>query len=126
MSLFKTNLTGVPSLTSPPPSLLFFRAPFTSHRSPLSERLEQATIKTKRQSNLGLLPKGGSHLFTLSFCNFKMSHLIQYLSYVHTVFGFQLLLTRSILNSRKIKTIPNFNFAKYMTSSIMILTYQVS
>ena len=28
--------------TSPPPSLLFFRAPFTSHRSPLSERLEQA------------------------------------------------------------------------------------
>ena len=24
------------------PSLLFFRAPFTSHRSPLSERLEQA------------------------------------------------------------------------------------
>ena len=27
-SLFKTNLTGVPSLTSPPPSLLFFRAPF--------------------------------------------------------------------------------------------------
>ena len=42
-SLFKTNLTGVPSLTSPPPSLLFFRAPFTSHRSPLSERLEQAT-----------------------------------------------------------------------------------
>ena len=43
MSLFKTNLTGVPSLTSPPPSLLFFRAPFTSHRSPLSERLEQAT-----------------------------------------------------------------------------------
>ena len=28
MSLFKTNLTGVPSLTSPPPSLLFFRTPF--------------------------------------------------------------------------------------------------
>ena len=27
-ALFKTNLTGVPSLTSPPPSLLFFRAPF--------------------------------------------------------------------------------------------------
>ena len=27
-SLVKTNLTGVPSLTSPPPSLLFFRAPF--------------------------------------------------------------------------------------------------
>ena len=27
-SLFKTNLTGVPSLTSPPPSLLFVRAPF--------------------------------------------------------------------------------------------------
>ena len=25
-----------------PPSLLFFRAPFTSHRSPVSERLEQA------------------------------------------------------------------------------------
>ena len=44
MSLFKTNLTGVPSLTSPPPSLLFFRAPFTSHRSPLSERLEQAIV----------------------------------------------------------------------------------
>ena len=43
MSLFKTNLTGVPSLTSPPPLLLFFRAPFTSHRYPLSERLEQAT-----------------------------------------------------------------------------------
>ena len=34
---------SLPSLTSPPPSLLFFRAPFTSHRSPLSERLEQAT-----------------------------------------------------------------------------------
>ena len=77
------------------------------------------TIKTKRQSNLGLLPKGGSHLFTLSFSNFKMSYLIQYLSYVHTVFGFQLLLTRSILNSTKIKTIPNFNFKKYMTPSIM-------
>ena len=29
-------------VTSPLPSLLFFRAPFTSHRSPLSERLEQA------------------------------------------------------------------------------------
>ena len=44
MSLFKTNLTGGPSLTSPPPpSLLFFRAPvFSSHRSPLSEGLEQA------------------------------------------------------------------------------------
>ena len=70
------------------------------------------TIKTKRQSNLGLLPKGGSHLFTLSFSNFKMSYLIQYLSYVHTVFGFQLLLTHSILNSRKIKTIPNFNLKK--------------
>ena len=27
-SLFKTNLTGVPSLTSTPPSLLLFRAPF--------------------------------------------------------------------------------------------------
>ena len=27
-SLFNTNLTGVPPLTSPPPSLLFFRAPF--------------------------------------------------------------------------------------------------
>ena len=74
------------------------------------------TIKTKRQSNLGLLPKEESHLFTLSFSNFKMSYLIQYLSYVHTVFGFQLLLTRSILNSRKIKTIPNFNFKKNMTS----------
>ena len=31
-----------PFLTPPPPSLLFFRAPFTSHQSPLSERLEQA------------------------------------------------------------------------------------
>ena len=37
----------VPSLTSPPPSLLFFRAPFTSHRSPLSERLEQAKCRDK-------------------------------------------------------------------------------
>ena len=27
-SLFKTNVTAVPSLTSPPPSLLVFRAPF--------------------------------------------------------------------------------------------------
>ena len=27
-SLLKTNLTGVPSLTSPPPWLLFFQAPF--------------------------------------------------------------------------------------------------
>ena len=53
------------------------------------------------------------------FSNFKMSYLIQYLSYVHTVFGFQLLLTRSILNSRNIKIIPNFNFKKYMTSLIM-------
>ena len=34
----------VPSLTSPPPSLLFFAVLFTSHRSPLSERLEQASF----------------------------------------------------------------------------------
>ena len=70
-------------------------------------------IKTKRQSNLGLLPKGGrgGPVYWL-FSNFKMSYLIQYLSYVHTVFGFQLLLTHSILNSRKIKTIPNFNLKK--------------
>ena len=34
-------------VTSPPPSLLFFRAPFTSHRSPLSERLEQARKLSK-------------------------------------------------------------------------------
>ena len=34
----------VPSLTSSLPSLLFFRALFTSHRSPLSERLEQASL----------------------------------------------------------------------------------
>ena len=78
------------------------------------------TVKTKRQSNLGLLPKGGggggSHLLTLNFSNFKISYLIQYLSYVHNVFGFQLLLTCSILNSRRIKTIPNFNFKKNMTS----------
>ena len=26
--LVKTNLTSIPSLASPPPSLLFFRAPF--------------------------------------------------------------------------------------------------
>ena len=58
----------------------------------------------------------GAQLLTLNFSNFKMSYLIQYLSYVQTVFGFQLLLTRSILNSRKIKTIPNFNFKKNMTS----------
>ena len=80
------------------------------------------TVKTKRQSNLGLLPKvgarveEGSHLLTLNFSNFKISYLIQYLSYVHNVFGFQLLLTCSILNSRRIKTIPNFNFKKNMTS----------
>ena len=30
------------SLTSPPPSLIFFALLFTSHRSSLSERLEQA------------------------------------------------------------------------------------
>ena len=36
---------GVRSLTSPPPSLLFFALLFTSHRSPLSERLEQAMPK---------------------------------------------------------------------------------
>ena len=47
-----------------------------------------------------------------------MSYLIQYLWYVHTVFGFQLLLTRSILNSREIKTIPKFHFKKNLTSSI--------
>ena len=35
------------SLTSPPPSLLFFALLFTSHRSPLSERLEQATFPPK-------------------------------------------------------------------------------
>ena len=58
------------------------------------------------------LPKGGSHLLTLNFSNFKMSYLKKYLSYEHTVFGFQLLLTRSILNSRKIITISNFNFKK--------------
>ena len=49
MSLFKTNLTGVSSLTSPPHWLLFFRAPFTSPRSPLSERLEQATKRLKQE-----------------------------------------------------------------------------
>ena len=32
------------------PSLLFFRAPFTSHRSPLSERLEQANRDLKTPS----------------------------------------------------------------------------
>ena len=48
-----------------------------------------------------------------------MSYLIQYLSYVHTVFGFQLLLTHSVLNSTKIKTTPNLNFKTNMTSSIM-------
>ena len=48
-----------------------------------------------------------------------MSYLIgQYLWYVYTVFGFQLLLTSSVLNSREIKTIPNFNSKKNMTSSI--------
>ena len=36
--------------TSPPPSLLFFRAPFTSHRSPLSERLEQATVSNSLET----------------------------------------------------------------------------
>ena len=48
-----------------------------------------------------------------------MSYLIQYLSYVHTVFGFQLLMTHSVLNSTKIKTTPNLNFKTNMTSSIM-------
>ena len=57
------------------------------------------TVKTKRQSNLGLLPKGdgggrggGSHLLTLNFSNFKISYLIQYLSYIHnvSVFDFSL------------------------------------
>ena len=66
------------------------------------------TVKTKRQSNLGLLPKGGggrgSHLLTLNFSNFKISYLIQY---VHNVFGFQLLFTYSILNSRRFETIPD-------------------
>ena len=57
MSLFKTNLTGVPSLTSPPPSLLFFRAPFTSHRSPLSERLEQAIREKTQESSVFLQGK---------------------------------------------------------------------
>ena len=66
------------------------------------------TIKTKSQSNLGLSPK-----------DFKMSYLIQYLSYVHTAFGFQLLLTRSVLNSWEIKTIPNFKFHKNLTSKIL-------
>ena len=77
------------------------------------------TVKTKRQSNLGLLPKGGeggSHLLTLNFSNFKISYLIQYLSHVHNVFGFQLLLSCPILNSTRIKTISNFNFNKNMTS----------
>ena len=41
---------SLPSLTSPPPSLLFFRAPFTSHRSPLSERLEQATVSNSLET----------------------------------------------------------------------------
>ena len=46
MSLFKTNLTGVPSLTSPLPRFYFFGLLFSSHRSPLSERLEQASCAT--------------------------------------------------------------------------------
>ena len=33
-SLFKTNISGVPSLTSPAPSLLFFRAPFYFVKNP--------------------------------------------------------------------------------------------
>ena len=48
---------------------------------------------------------------------FNMIKVNRYdLSYVHNVFGFQLLLTCSILNSRRIKTIPNFSFKKNMTS----------
>ena len=46
----------VPSLTSPTPSLLFFALLFTSHRSPLSERLEQAMEGSARMpgvSNFG-------------------------------------------------------------------------
>ena len=39
---FLTSLNG----TTPPPSLLFFALLFSSHRSPLSERLEQATVKS--------------------------------------------------------------------------------
>ena len=54
--------------------------------------------------------RGGSHLLTLNFSNFKISYLIQYLSYVHNVFGFQLLLTCSVLNSRRFETILNFNY----------------
>ena len=72
------------------------------------------TVKTKRQSNLGLLPKGGegggSHLLTL----FQLQNVISHPVFVVCTycFGFQLLLTHSVLNSRKIKTIPNFNLKK--------------
>jgi len=38
------------SLTSPPPSLLFFRAPFYFAPFPLSERLERATVITIESS----------------------------------------------------------------------------
>ena len=78
------------------------------------------TVKTKRQSNLGLLPKGGrggSHLLTLNFSNFKISYLIHYLSHVHNVFGFQLLLTCSILNSRRIQTLILRKILRHIVTS---------
>ena len=58
MSLFKTNLTGVPSLTSPHPlpRFYFFALLFSSHRSPLSERLEQAKQSTSGRPTAAKIP----------------------------------------------------------------------
>ena len=78
-----------------------------------------ARLFKKRQSNSGLLRKGMGGGDS-KFSNFKMSYLIQYLSYVHTVLGFQLLLTRFILNSGKIL---NFNFK---TNIYDVINYDVT
>ena len=51
-------------VTSPPSSLLFFRAPFSSHRSPLSECLEQAICLRNEVGFLSL-----SECASLLFCS---------------------------------------------------------
>ena len=72
-SLFKANLTGVPSLTSPPPSLLFFRAPF--YFAPLPTIWTPGTGYAKvGRWRKDVLELEGHASFCLNFCCKKCLH----------------------------------------------------